>query len=65
MTSSIVRWIRAGVLALPVYGLLTFFGTLTHQPDPETDIEAYMRYVTTTRYLVGHLVASIGGTNLI
>jgi hypothetical protein len=41
---------------------LTFFGTLTHQPDPDTNLEAYMSYVTTTSYLVSHLVASIGGT---
>jgi hypothetical protein len=30
-------WIRAGLLALPLYGLLTFWTTLTHQPDPSTD----------------------------
>jgi hypothetical protein len=63
-TSTIASWIRLGVLALPLYGLLTFFGTLTHQPDPNTDIEAWSRYVTTTSYLVSHLVASIGGTIL-
>lgn len=57
-------WIRAGLLALPVYGLLTFAGTLTHQPDPNTDFEAYARYISTTGYLVGHLVFSILGTTL-
>ena len=53
------------MLTLPVYGLLTFFGTLTHQPDPDTYFEDYIRYVTTTSYLVNHLVASKGGTILL
>jgi hypothetical protein len=57
-------WIRVGVWALPIYGLLTFWSTLTHQPDPNTDFEAYARYISTTYYLVDHLVGSIGGTIL-
>jgi hypothetical protein len=57
-------WIKAGVWALPVYGLLTLWATLTHQPDPTTDFEAYARYVTTSTYLAQHLVGSIFGTVL-
>jgi hypothetical protein len=59
-----IGWIRPGMWALPLYGLLTFAGTLTHQPDPNTDFEAYARYVSTTTYLVGHLVGSILGITL-
>lgn len=57
-------WIRVGVWALPIYGLLTFWGTLTHQPDPNTDFEAYARYISTTYYLVDHLIGSILGITL-
>ena len=55
---------RLGVVALPVYGLLVFLSTLTHQPDPTTDFEAYARYVSTGSYLVGHLIGSILGATL-
>lgn len=59
-----LSWICAGLLALPIYGLLTFWGTLTHQPDPNTQFEAYSRYISSTYYLVNHLAGSIGGTVL-
>jgi hypothetical protein len=35
--------------------------TITHQPDYQTDFPAYARYVTTSQFLLSHLVASIGG----
>ena len=54
-------WVRLGLLLLPIYGVLTFIGTFTHQPDPNTDFEAYARYLSTTSYLVQHLVCSIFG----
>ncbi|MGH3144518.1 MAG: hypothetical protein ACRDTR_01825 [Rubrobacter sp.] len=57
-------WIRVGLMALPLYGLLTLWGTFTHQPDPNTEFEAYARYTSSTIYLVNHLVASIFGTVL-
>lgn len=49
---------------LPVWGLLLAVSTLTHQPDYKADFEAYADYVTTTPFLVSHLVASIGGAAL-
>jgi multisubunit Na+/H+ antiporter MnhC subunit len=51
-------------LALPLYGLLTLWTTFIHQPDPNTDFEAYARYVSTTNYLVDHLFGSILGVTL-
>ena len=57
-------WTRLGLLALPLAGLLTFASTLTHQPDPTTDFPGYAEYVSTTEFLVGHLVGSIGGAVL-
>jgi hypothetical protein len=55
---------RLGVVALPVYGLLVFLSTLSHQPDYRTDFHAYAEYVTTTSFLVSHLVGSILGTTI-
>jgi hypothetical protein len=52
---------RKGLWALPVYTVLLFLGTLTHQPPYQTDFPAYARYVTTTEFLISHLVASILG----
>ncbi len=55
-------WIRRGLWALPAYGLLTLLATLTHQPDPRTEFQAFAEYVTTDRFLVSHLVGSIFGS---
>jgi hypothetical protein len=57
-------WVRVGLFALPLYGLLTLWTTFIHQPDPNTDFEAYARYVSTTNYLVDHLFGSILGVTL-
>ena len=58
------RWARPLTWLLPVGGAVTIPATLTQQPDADTDFAAYADYVTTTRFLVGHLVGSIGGTVL-
>src|SRR5215210_5935599 len=63
-TPNTTGWVRLGLLLLPVYGILTLIGTLTHQPDPNTDFEAYARYISTTSYLISHLGVSIFGTVL-
>jgi hypothetical protein len=55
------NWIRLGLLALPVYGLLTFWTTLDPQPNPTTDYEAWARYVSTKYYMLKHLLGSILG----
>jgi hypothetical protein len=58
------RAIGIGLAALAAYGLLTFLGTLSHQPDYQTHFRDYAEYVTTTAFLLSHLVASIVGTTL-
>ena len=55
------NWIRLGLLALPLYGLLTFWTTLDLQPNPSTDYEAWARYVSTNYYVLMHLLGSILG----
>jgi hypothetical protein len=62
--TNIGGWIRTGVWALPVYGLLTFWATFTHEPDRHTQVEAYARYISTTDYLAQHLLGSILGAIL-
>ena len=57
-------WARRSVWLLPVWGVLLVASTLTHQPDFTTDFEGYARYITTTPFLLSHLVASIGGAAL-
>lgn len=58
------NWIRVGLLALPVYGLLTAWSSLGSQPDQVKEPEAWARYVSTTSYLVSHLIGSTGGSIL-
>jgi hypothetical protein len=62
--ANIGGWIRIGVWALPLYGLLTFWATLTHEPDRQNAVEAYARFLSTTDYLAKHLLGSILGTIL-
>jgi hypothetical protein len=54
------NWIRIGLIALPISGVLTAWATITPQPNPSTEFEAWSRFVTTTEYLISHLL----GTNL-
>ena len=56
-----MRYARFGIWALPVYAATLFFGTLTHQPPPQTDLAGWSRYVTTDEFLLSHIVFSILG----
>ena len=60
-TPNITRWIGIGLLGLPLYGSLTFWSSLEGQPDPDTQLEAWARFVTTNEYVIGHLFGSILG----
>lgn len=57
----IFAYARLGLWALPVWSILLLVGTWTHQPDPDTDFASYAEYITTTWFLISHLVASILG----
>jgi hypothetical protein len=57
-------WIRVGLFALPVYGLLTMWSTIGTQPDAAADPEGWARYVSTPSYLASHVLGSTGGTIL-
>src|SRR3712207_4637305 len=58
---NITRWIGIGLLGLPLYGALTFWSSLEGQPDPDTQLRAWARFVTTNEYVIGHLFGSILG----
>ena len=55
---------RRGLWALPVWAVLLFYATVTHQPPYQTDFAGWSRYVTGTDFLVSHLVGSILGAAL-
>ena len=55
------RWIGIGLLGLPLYGALTAWSSLEGQPDPDTQLRAWARFVTTNEYVIGHLFGSILG----
>lgn len=61
MTQQIRNFARGALWALPVWAVMLFLGTLTHQPDPQTDFPSFASYVTTTSFLLSHLVNSITG----
>ena len=56
--TNINRWIGIGLLGLPLYGVMTFFSSLDPQPDPNTHLEAWARFVTTDSYVLKHLLLS-------
>jgi hypothetical protein len=60
-TPNTLRWIGIGLLGLPLYGALTAFSSIEGQPDSETQLEAWARFVTTNGYVIGHLLGSILG----
>jgi hypothetical protein len=58
------QFARIGLWLIPVYGVLLALGTITHQPDYDTNFQGYAEYITTDRFLVSHLGASIVGAAL-
>ena len=59
------NWIRIGLLLLPISGLLTTWSTLTPQPNPSTEFEAWSRFVTTPYFTITHLLGTVLGIILL
>ena len=55
------RWVGIGLLGLCLYGALTFFSSVNPQPDYNTQLEAWARYVTTNHYVLEHIFLSVLG----
>jgi hypothetical protein len=64
-TSPAAAWIRAGLIALPVYGLIIAVTTIKPQPDQVADPEGWARFVSSTTYLIEHLASNVLGTVLV
>ena len=60
-TSPPTAWVKAGLVALPLYGLILGFTTLKPQPDQVADPEGWARFVSSTSYLVEHIVSNVVG----
>jgi hypothetical protein len=61
LISELDRTAGWGLWALPLWTVLLFVGTMDHQPDVRTDFAGFANYVTTTQFLISHIVASIFG----
>ena len=64
-TSPSTAWIKAGLVTLPLYGLILGFTTLKPQPDQVADPEGWARFVSSTSYLVEHIASSVVGPVLV
>jgi hypothetical protein len=64
-STNTTNWIRIGLLALPISGLLTAWATITPQPNPSTEFEAWSLFVTTTDYMLSHLLGTTLGIILL
>ena len=61
MAQQVHSFARRALWVLPVWAAMLFLGTITHQPDPQTDFAGFAAYVTTTSFLLSHLINSITG----
>jgi hypothetical protein len=64
-TSPTTGWIRTGLVALPLYGLLVGYATLTPQPDQSTAPQEWARFVSSPSYLAVHIGANVLGPVLV
>jgi len=64
-TSASTAWIKTGLLALPLYGVILGFTTLKPQPDQVTDPGGWARFVSGPSYLVEHIASSVVGAVLV
>jgi hypothetical protein len=64
ITRSVRKFARAALWLLAIWAALLFLSTITHQPDTRTDFPGFAAYVTTSQFLLSHLVGSILGAAL-
>ena len=63
--SGSAAWIKTGLVALPIYGLVLGFTTRKPQPDQSVDPEGWARFVSSPSYLVEHIASSVLGAVLV
>ncbi|HZA05612.1 MAG TPA: hypothetical protein VE617_13690 [Propionibacteriaceae bacterium] len=54
-------WVKAGLAALPLYGVLVGYATLKAQPDQTVDPDAWARFVASPSYLAEHIASNVLG----
>jgi hypothetical protein len=59
-----INWIRIGLLALPLSGVLLAWSSLDPQPDQVKHPEEWARFVGSSYYLLTHVFGSIGSALL-
>jgi hypothetical protein len=64
-TSASAAWIKTGLIALPIYGLILGFTTRKPQPDQSVDPDGWARFISTPSYLVEHIASSVIGAVLV
>ncbi len=57
--------IRAGLLALPIYGLLLAYATLRPEPDSARDPDGWAAFVSSGSYQVEHIAGNVVGPVLV
>ena len=58
-TLNATRCIGIGLLGLPLYGTLFFWSSFDGQPDPDTQLGAWSRFVSTDYYVYSHLLTAL------
>lgn len=61
MNNHLHRYADPGLWLVPLWAVLLFLSTLTHQPSFQDDFPAYASYITTQQFLLSHIIASILG----
>ena len=64
-TSASTAWIKTGLVALPLYGLILGFTTRKPQPDQSVDPEGWAQFVSSPSYLMEHIASSVVGAVLV
>ena len=65
IASASAAWMKIGLVALPIYGLILGFTTRKPQPDQSVDPEGWARFVSSPSYLVEHIASSVVGAVLV
>jgi len=64
-TTASTAWIKTGLVALPLYGLILGFTTRKPQPDQVVDPGGWAQFVSSPSYLVEHIASSVVGAVLV
>ncbi|MFL6525142.1 MAG: hypothetical protein ACJ70Q_03265 [Nitrososphaera sp.] len=60
-----INWTRIGLLTLPISKMFTAWATVTSQPNPTTEFEAWSRFVSANYYTLNHLLDMMLGIILL